>query len=365
MRFSRFNLRSRKMSVNKMIISRAELKHTNDKVIITIYVYNRQKKQYINMMRQIDTLGLQKKKNNNLLHIIKSKCLSITRKIIQQRKILIKTLNVKFIENTINNNYKDYYDKKYLSNYLIKCLHKQVLYIFFKQSLFFNKSKFNHYYILPLTNLIKTFYNKKVEFNLVNLKYLYLNSYILTQTIVTKIRNRDNKILNVLTAALMMINLPHIDKLRFYNDMYNRTTKIQNLMVNQLLCNPVLHKLKGKGKINNSDSLNLVLNTMFNKNLLLKKLPEEKQTEYVTNTVLRYVKNKYVTGIKLQGAGRLTRRFVAERAILKKNQIGNLKNIDSSYKGLSTVIFKGYSNSNLQYTILTSKRRMGSFGIKG
>lgn len=36
-------IRFRKLSTNRILISRAELKHTSDKVIVTLYIYNREK----------------------------------------------------------------------------------------------------------------------------------------------------------------------------------------------------------------------------------------------------------------------------------------------------------------------------------
>jgi hypothetical protein len=42
-----------------------------------------------------------------------------------------------------------------------------------------------------------------------------------------------------------------------------------------------------------------------------------------------------------------------------------LKNIDSSFKGLSTVQYKGNRHSNLSYSWSKSKRRIGSFAVKG
>lgn len=39
--------------------------------------------------------------------------------------------------------------------------------------------------------------------------------------------------------------------------------------------------------------------------------------------------------------------------------------MDSSFKGLSTVMLRGNSKSNVEYTMLKSKYRIGAFGIKG
>jgi len=86
---------------------------------------------------------------------------------------------------------------------------------------------------------------------------------------------------------------------------------------------------------------------------------------FYKNTVLNSLKHKVVNGIRIEASGRLTRRIVAARSIFKLRYIGSLKNTDSSYKGFSSVILRGHFKSNLQHTKLSSKRRIGSFGIKG
>jgi hypothetical protein len=63
--------------------------------------------------------------------------------------------------------------------------------------------------------------------------------------------------------------------------------------------------------------------------------------------------------------GRLTKRYRADRAVFKLKWKGGLKNIDSSFKGLSTVVFRGYQDSNVEKSMLSSKRRIGSFAVRG
>ena len=66
----RLRIRGRRLSTNRILISRAELKHTNDKVVVTIYVYNRQKEYYFN---KIIRMMLRNKINNLLPNRIKIK----------------------------------------------------------------------------------------------------------------------------------------------------------------------------------------------------------------------------------------------------------------------------------------------------
>jgi hypothetical protein len=177
-----------------------------------------------------------------------------------------------------------------------------------------NESKLNYNYLQYLKKYLEKIYNKNVEFNLVNLRRFYLNSDILSESIILKIRKNRRKLLKFLN------NLKRKVKIRNKNNLYQLT--LNKLNINEA------------------------------KNLLEK-------------IILNNVKYKHVTGFRLETSGRLTRRFTASRSITKLRYKGNLLNIDSSYKGLSSVLLKGNLKSNVQYTKLKSKTRIGSFGIKG
>jgi hypothetical protein len=72
-----------------------------------------------------------------------------------------------------------------------------------------------------------------------------------------------------------------------------------------------------------------------------------------------------MAGVRLEAKGRLTRRFTASRSVFKIKWNGSLKNVDSSCRGLSSVMLRGYVKSNVQYSIVNSKTRNGAFGLKG
>lgn len=63
--------------------------------------------------------------------------------------------------------------------------------------------------------------------------------------------------------------------------------------------------------------------------------------------------------------GRLTPRYRADRSVYKLRWKGGLKNIDSSYTGLSVRKNRGHLNPNVSYSIYSSKRRVGAFAVKG
>jgi Mitochondrial ribosomal protein (VAR1) len=211
-------------------------------------------------------------------------------------------------------------DYKGLSKYIIlfykkllkKSLDKYLLHKYYQQLIFINKSKFNYNYLQYLKKYLEKIYNKNVEFNLVNLRRFYLNSDILSESITIKIRKNRRKLLKFLNTL-------------------KRKVKVRNKKNYQ----PVLNKFNSVDK------------------------------KYLEEVVLKNIKYKHVTGFRLETSGRLTRRYAASRSISKLRYKGNLLNIDSSYRGLSSVLLKGNLKSNLQHTKLKSKTRIGSFGIKG
>lgn len=85
----------------------------------------------------------------------------------------------------------------------------------------------------------------------------------------------------------------------------------------------------------------------------------------IHNLIYKKVGYKNMAGIRLEVKGRLTKRYRADRSIYSLKWKGGLKNIDSSFRGLSSVLFRGNSKSNVSYSIAQSKRRIGAFAVKG
>src|SRR6266536_3345949 len=209
-RRQRIRIKSRRLSSHKIFVSKGEFKHTNDRVMINIYIYNRQKYNYF--------------------YKIKNKYI--------------------------------YYNNIYIDKLLKKSVKRQMLYIYYKRLLLFNKLKFRYTYLNKIINLIKKIYNKK------------------------------------------------------------------------------------------TDSLNKLLYKIFSKHKIKK-------------IVINSIKNKTITGVRLETAGRLSKRHTASRSLFKLRYKGSLKNIDSTYKKLSSKMIRGTIKSNIQYTKLNSIARIGSFGVKG
>ena len=213
----------RRRSSKRIFIGRGELKHTNSKVIITFYVYNTEKmslkREFLNLFDVLNSIyslrSTRKRKKININNPLSEKQIIydfyfyITEFFINNLNAYLLVLNKYFeyltnlvklkvlnnkekfaiFTNKTNNfyayNYPNYYDfkntveKRYLENlYKLQYLLK------------FNSVKFEKPFILKLTRIVEELYNKKVEFNIVNLKKVYLNSDIFTQAIVLKLKNK-------------------------------------------------------------------------------------------------------------------------------------------------------------------------------
>lgn len=94
------------------------------------------------------------------------------------------------------------------------------------------------------------------------------------------------------------------------------------------------------------------------------------------NNVITSLKYKWITGVRLEAKGRLTKRFTASRSLFKFKYKGNLKNMDYLNKSVNNSIvginktsslhmIRNELKPNIQYTATSSKKRIGTFGIKG
>ena len=315
-RSSRLLRRLRKLSSNKIYVSSGEFKHTNNKVVITLYLFNRQKFNFdIKIIKGLYKAWSNQDVLNRRWLLLEAKAIQSIKKWNKKKLVLIN-----IIESHTKN--KQIIDYKSLSKYIIlfykklikKSLNKYLLHKYYQQLIFINKSKINYNYLQFLKKYLEKIYNKNVEFNLINLRRFYLNSDILSESITLKIRKNRRKLLKFLNTL-------------------KRKVKVRNNK--NIYYKPILNKLNNVEK------------------------------KYLEGVVLRDIKYRHVTGFRLETSGRLTRRYTASKSVSKLRYKGNLLNIDSSYRGLSSVLLKGNLKSNLQFTKLKSKTRIGSFGIKG
>ena len=112
-----------------------------------------------------------------------------------------------------------------------------------------------------------------------------------------------------------------------------------------------------------NNNFNEILKELYNEIFFEKNLNKDYDKLY--NILFNSIKYKNTRGIRLEAKGRLTKRYRADRSIFKLQWKGGLRNVDSSFKGLSSVNFRGYAKPNVEYSINTSKRRIGAFAVKG
>jgi Mitochondrial ribosomal protein (VAR1) len=203
--------------------------------------------------------------------------------------------------------------------------------------------KFNNRHLLRLKNIIKRRYGKKVTLNIINLKYLYLDSNILGEAITTKLKDRTKRVLRVLKRIMGLVKTPYY-KVHFYN----KKRSLEQFKFNFSLLDKTLNL-----------DIGTIDKDITNNHYLL-----TKPSNYKPRLLLGHLKHKTISGIRVEGSGRLTRRLTASRSISKYKYMGTLQNIDSSRESLSTVMLRGDMKSNLQYININSNNRNGAFGVK-
>jgi hypothetical protein len=169
--------------------------------------------------------------------------------------------------------------------------------------------------MLRLVLLVQDMYNKKVEFNIVKLKKMHLNSDIFTQAVSLKLRERNNKLYRVLKSSLRKIKLPHERKISFKQNKPNRDDFLVNRIRNNIISNMFTDN-------NTKDPLNnLLLNFYPSADKLrisiIKRLSLKTRSISLKHYVLKYLKHLKLRGIRVEAKGRLTRRATASRSVFK------------------------------------------------
>ena len=273
----------------------------------------------INILKKILLYNLKEKRTSSLkIMLEKSGKIYFTKLQINSLYLFIKLINLFLML------------KKILKSiYIIK---------WYKRNIYFSRYKFQVKNILNIKNILNKLYNNnRIEINIINLKYLHLDGNILALAVVKKLKSRNRRVLKVIRMALRLSKKPYI------NGFYSNLLGINNL-------NTVFIKKNLNLSINN--------NIPLNNDLVYKPI------SYKSRIVFYYLKHKIISGMKLQGTGRLTKRLTASRSISKYIGKGSLKNRTSSYNGLSAVVLRGYVKSNLQYVNINSYNRIGTYGIK-
>ena len=214
-----------------------------------------------------------------------------------------------------------------------------------------------YFYLFKLSSFFTRILNKKIEFNIVSLKSLVFSTDIFTKALSLKLRKkRFFSVLKGMNSIVNRAKLPVIN------------TKIEraNLKRHKDL-NSINNKFKDTYLFSYvADKTNNLLLNYFLKEIQINKNNSIYNTKQrILKSIFNSIKHKNMGGIRLEVKGRLTRRYRADRAIYKLKWKGGLKNIESSYNKLSSILYRGYLKPNVNYSVFSSKRRVGSFAVKG
>jgi hypothetical protein len=344
--------KKRRSFLKRIYISNVEIKYNSNKMIITLYALNLEK--YILQKRYIKSIIL--------LHNIKKKILKIFTyffKLFKDNKI--KNLNKinKFFKLEFLYNFVKFYNtffKPYLKNILNKKIDfaRKQIYLYRLNKFKFDKTFFLH----KLNSLLLKIFHNKIEYNIVNTKYYIYNTDIFTNALSKKLEKKKFSLVRGMNTIVNRIKLPKTNaimeraNLKKFKDLSLLENKYKDVNLISIL---------------NKDNLNKFFMSTYNSLYLLKKNKYTKNINHISiqDKIFNSINYKNMGGIKLEVKGRISRRLTAQKTLYKLRLKGGLRNIDSSFKGLSSVLSRGYSNPNITYSMFKSKRPVGAFAIKG
>nr|UYL26194.1 rps3 [Cordyceps militaris] len=341
-------MKRRRNFLRKIYISNPDIKYTNNKAIITLFTLNRERnyllKKYIKTNKKIQSYLMQR-----YLFLYKNNIMNIYNVLLGMSSYKHISSKSKFIQ----------YKLKYLSKFLLlknlylKKVWSILIHTFIKRHLIFlrkyellyslNQLKFNKLTLLnKLSLLLNKFLvapHKKVEYNIINLKSIILNSDLFTQALTLKFQKRKsfNYKKNIL-SILGRVNFPENT-----NSEGGRTSYI----LNKYKDGKILSYLSPKNNYQNLDKfINKIHSMDTNKN--------------IHKNIFNSIQYKNIEGIRIETNGRLTKRYRADRAVHYKKWKGGLQKTS-----LHSTLFRGNVNPNISYSIANNTRRVGSFAIKG
>jgi hypothetical protein len=348
-------LKRRRNFLRRIFTSNAEIKHTNNKIIITLYILNREKnilkEKYLKMNYAINEKLITKffrlyRRNIRFIHriyvILNNRYKFIPSFIRKDLYLKLKLDNFNKLKKL-----KYIYLKSVWSNFIARYLEFHMKKLRSHSLLYsLNTFKFNKLNMLRvlsnILNKIRILKNKKIEYNIVNLKYFVNNPDLFTNIIALKLKRKNIRRLKEMSRVLNRTHLPKTNTIKertyvkrsmdIYKNKYNNLKIISNLK---------------------TTSFDKVLNTINN------------NSKNISEDIYNSIKYKNLGGIRIEIKGRLTKRYRADRSIYSLRWKGGLKNIDSSFQKISTTLFRGNVKSNTAYSVLASKRRIGAFAVKG
>nr|SNU77825.1 TPA: ribosomal protein S3 [Fusarium oxysporum] len=376
-------LKRRRNLLRRIHVSNAEIKHTNNKAIITLYTLNREKnvlkKKYLKINKKISKKLIAKryfllyKENIKKIYKILGGAKLHKDQYIFISDIIRKTKFIKYKLEYLNKfiKLKDLYLKKVWGVILNQYARKYLKYLRKYDLLYsLNQYKFNRLVFLPiLSNILNKIIGKKIEYNIINLKSVAYHTDLFTNALALKLRKRRINYINSMFSILNRAYLPNINTIKERSiikgdkkmDLFQGKFKDLKIISNMNASNiPALQELE-------APSLSKLLDGAYSSDVNIGGTVTSftQANENIHNTIYNSIGYKNMGGIRLEVKGRLTKRYRADRSVYSLKWKGGLKNVDSSFRGLSSVLFRGNSKSNVTYSIAKSKRRIGAFAVKG
>lgn len=217
-------IKSGRVSLKRIFISKPEIKHSINEVVITVYSFNKYKLYLLNKIKKLNKLFSRHWKKRVKKFYLKKKFLKrlriwsfiykfinngvVSQVYINSNKYIVN----KFIYNFFNKvtlynfNYKNSsLINKLIINIFKKKLRKVYLYKYYTIMLYINNLKYNISNMVGLINILNKLYNKKVILNVISLKYMYLDNSILVDAVVRKLNDRKKRVLKVIRKAMKLI----------------------------------------------------------------------------------------------------------------------------------------------------------------
>jgi hypothetical protein len=357
------NVKRQWLSMKNIFISNSTIKFDTSNINISLYVFNKEKQFLLKKIQKLNKMYLGNNPYNfwkdkylyldNLFKYIKDKSIF---SVFRFNSLLTYKLN-SFVNNfylllgniSFNNKntitpYTNVFYINMLKKIFLEKMKKVFLLKYYISIILFNNYKFNINNTMGLKRILSNIFNKNVNLNIINLKYLYLNNDIFANVVSKKLGDRKKNVLRVIRKAVML----------------NKELNINPLL--SIRWKPTVQNLIYKIIYNSNKYINI---KFINKNI-----EKFKSYDFISNKIIEnhnfinYIDYKHIIGMRLESKGRLTKRLTASRSTYKSSYQGSLKNVYSSQQNLTSSLYKGYKKSNIQYSNINSKTRNGSFGLK-
>ena len=321
------------LSFNKIFASKAEIKHTNNKAILTVYVYNREKTSLLKKLKRLNKSFYLKLKNlifkNKRIYNLDTNELVLANALalanvktnpdnVSPSAVCEGASIVADVITTGDDAKNALYSSPSGGAKSIKALallYKNIRVIRkYKLRLSLNKYKFEEKLLYRLKNFLIKYYNKKVEFNIVNVKSVVFHTDFFTRIITSRLKKRKINIFKTMYSIFNRAALPKVN-MRIERSLVNQGFARSERKTLNLLANK--YKDLSLSFILDNNSLSELLNKLYYNIVINYYNNLNKDYLKIYEIIFNSINYKNMSGIRLEAKGRLTKRYRADRAVFK------------------------------------------------